>query len=204
MEIATAIHQRRSIKCFDPDHRMTEAEVRQLLGLVRLSPTAFNLQHWRFVVVQDPDLRREVRRAAADQAQVEEASLLLVLCADLHAWQRDPARYWAADAGLRERMAEKARRFYAGDERRQRDEAMRSCGIAAGVLMLAALHLGYDTCPMIGFDVDAVGRLVRLPDDHVITMMIAVGKASQPARTRGVQLPLEELMIRDRFPEQRS
>jgi len=78
---------------------------------------------------------------------------------------------------------------------------MRSCGIAAQTLMLAAKAMGYDSNPMIGFDPQQVAELIHLPEDHVIAMMLVVGKAAQPARVRGGQLPLEEVMFVDRFPE---
>ncbi len=68
--------------------------------------------------------------------------------------------------------------FYEGQDRLQRDEAMRSCGIAGQTIMLAAKDMGYDSCPMIGFDIEAVGKLIRLPEDHVIGFMITVGKVS--------------------------
>ena len=58
--------------------------------------------------------------------------------------------------------------MYEGREQLQRDEALRSCGMAAQTIMLAAKALGYDTCPMAGFDPEAVGRLINLPPDHVI------------------------------------
>lgn len=95
MNVAQAIEARRAVKHYDPEHRMTEAEIGQLMGLARLAPTAFNIQNWRFVLVRDPALRKQIRAVAWDQAQVTDASLLVVLCADLKAWERDPGRYWA-------------------------------------------------------------------------------------------------------------
>ena len=83
MNVSTAIETRRSIKHYDPTHRMTEAEIEQLMSLALLSPTAFNIQNWRFVLVQDPELRKQVRAVSWDQAQVTDASLLVVLVADL-------------------------------------------------------------------------------------------------------------------------
>ncbi|MEL7089551.1 MAG: nitroreductase family protein, partial [Planctomycetota bacterium] len=82
MDLFDAIHQRRSIKAFDPDHRMTEAEIEQLLTLAIQSPTSFNIQHWRFVVVTDPELRQQIRAVGNDQAQMTDASILIVMTAD--------------------------------------------------------------------------------------------------------------------------
>jgi nitroreductase len=81
----------------------------------------------------------------------------------------------------------------------QRDEAMRSCGIAAMTLMLAAREMGYDSCPMDGFDFEAVGKLINLPQNHVITMMTAIGKATNEAWPRGGQLPMNEVVINNHF-----
>jgi len=89
--------------------------------------------------------------------------------------------------------------FYDGREPVQRDEAMRSVGIAAQTLMLAAKAMGYDSSPMIGFDPDAVAKIIQLPEDHVIGMMLAIGKGVQPARPRGGQLPKDEVVVVDRF-----
>jgi len=89
--------------------------------------------------------------------------------------------------------------MYEGRGQLQRDEALRSCGMAAQTIMLAAKAMGFDSCPMAGFDFEAVGKLINLPSDHVIAMAIAVGKAMEPARPRGGQLPLDEIMVFDRF-----
>ena len=94
MDVTEAIVKRRSIKAFDPAHEMSGKEISKLLALGMLSPTAFNIQHWRFVVVTDPVLRQQIRAASWNQAQVEDASLLIVLTVDLKAWEKDPARYW--------------------------------------------------------------------------------------------------------------
>ena len=71
--------------------------------------------------------------------------------------------------------------YYNGHEQVQRDEAMRSCGMAAMTLMLAAKEMGYDTCPMDGFDFDAVAKLLNLPADHIPTMFVVIGKAAKEA-----------------------
>ena len=82
---------------------------------------------------------------------------------------------------------------------RRRDEAMRSIGIAAQTIMLAAKGMGYDSCPMIGFDFDKVAKLINLPTDHVIGNLIAIGRATKPAWPKPGQLPLAEVVIQDRF-----
>jgi nitroreductase len=200
MDTFEAIETRRAVKHFDPQHRLSEGERERLLSLALLSPTAFNIQHWRLVLVDDAGLRTRIRAAAWDQAQVTDASLLIVLCADTKAWQKDPARYWRNAPGpVQDFMVPAIRQYYEGHEQVQRDEALRSSGIIAQTLMLGARAMGYDSCPMDGFDFNAVGELIALPPDHLIAMMIAIGKATEPARPRGGQLPLEEIVVRNRF-----
>ena len=166
MNVIEAITSRRSIKHYDTHHKLTEQEIAKLLSLAMLSPTAFNIQHWRFVLVTDPVLRQQIRAVSWNQAQVEEASLLIVLTADLQAWAKEPARYWQhAPQIVQDHLVPAIGHYYADNAQVQRDEAMRSCGIAAQTIMLAAKEMGYDTCPMDGFDFDAVSKLLNLPAD---------------------------------------
>jgi nitroreductase len=200
MDVITAIESRRAVKHFDPDHRLAEPEIEELLNLARQSPTAFNIQHWRFVVVRDRALREAIRAVTWMQPQITDASLLVVLCADLKAWEKQPERYWRhVPDDVRAGVVAAIGDYYRGREQVQRDEAMRSCGIAAQTLMLAAKAMGYDSCPMDLSDLDAVGRLIGLPADHVIGLFVAIGKAVGPARPRSGPLPLEDVLRIDRF-----
>ncbi|TWT65413.1 putative NAD(P)H nitroreductase MhqN [Posidoniimonas polymericola] len=201
MDTLDAIEQRRSVKQYDSSVEMPEEDIQRLLDLALLSPTSFNIQNWRFVVVRNPEQRKRLRAAAWDQAQVEDAQLLLVLCGDLKSWDKDPARYWRnAPEAAQQQIVPMIGEFYTNQgEQTQRDEAMRSCGIAAQTLMLAAKSMGYDSCPMIGFDPQQVAELINLPDDHAIGLLLAIGKAAAPARPRGGQLDKDEVVVTDRF-----
>lgn len=200
MNVIKAIEARRAVKQYDANHRMTEAEIEKLMSLALLAPTAFNIQNWRFVLVRDPALRKQIRAVAWDQAQVTDASLLIVLCADLKAWEKNPARYWAdAPQPVKDYLVPAIDKYYRGREQVQRDEGMRSCGIAAQTLMLAAQEMGYESCPMDGFDYEAVGKLINLPPDHAVAMFVVVGKPTQATWPRPGQLPMSEVVINNRF-----
>ena len=200
MSVTQAITSRRSIKHYDTHHKLTEQEIAKLMALAMLSPTAFNVQHWRFVLVTDPVLRQQIRAVSWNQAQVEEASLLIVLTADLQAWAKQPERYWAnAPKPVQDYLVPAIGQYYQNNAQAQRDEAMRSCGIVAQTIMLAAKEMGYDTCPMDGFDFDAVGKLLNLPTDHTPAMFITVGKAIKPAAPRAGQLDMNEVVIYNKF-----
>lgn len=200
MDTLTAIRERRAIKHYDPEHEMSEEEIRTLLDLTLQAPTAFNIQHWRFVVVKDPEIRKQIRAEAWDQAQVTDASLLVILCANMDAWKENPEQYWTkAPQPVQDFLVPAIGQYYEGRERVQRDECMRSCGIAGQTLMLAAKAMGYDSCPMDGFDFDKVGEIINLPDNHVISFMIAVGKGTQPAWPKPGQLSYDQVVLENGF-----
>lgn len=201
MNVKEAIVSRRSVKHYDPEHQMTDAEVNELMTHAILSPTAFNLQHWRFVNVVDKDKREQIKQASWGQAQVTEASMLLILCADLNAWEKEPRRYWQnAPEAVQDFMLPAIENYYTNHHQGMRDECFRSSSLAAMTIMLMAKEMGYDSCPMDGFDFDQVARIIDLPHDHIITMMITIGKPVQSARPRAGQLPLEQVLFTDQFP----
>lgn len=200
MNVPTAIKSRRAVRHFDPEHEMSAQEMDKLLSLALHSPTAFNIQSWRFVVVQDKELRERIKAASWDQNQITEASLLIILFADLKAWDKEPMRYWrSAPEPVREFIVPAIHEYYSGLDGVQRDEAMRSCGIAAQTIMLAAKSMGYDSCPMDGFDFEAVGDLINLPEDHAICMFVAIGKAAEETQPPKDKLPMEEVVITNTF-----
>ena len=200
MDTFDAIISRRSIKSFDKNHKMTQNEITKLLEFTILSPTSYNIQNWRFVIVTKQDLKDKLSELSYGQKQVSESSLVIILCADLKSWNKNPERYWInIPEESRRALVLSMRKSYDGKSELQRDEAMRSCGIAAQTIMLAAKSMGYDSCPMEGFDYDKVSNLIHLPNDHVISMMVVVGKAIKSASSRGGQLPLSEIVFENHF-----
>lgn len=200
MDVLEAIERRRAIKQFDPNHEMTDEEIERLMSYALLAPTAYNIQNWRFVLPRDPDLRKRIREASFDQPKVTDASLLVILCGDLKAWEKSPERYWkSASKDIQDYILPLIDNYYRDKPRVMRDEVMRSAGIAAQTIMLAAQDMGYESCPMDGFDFDAVARLIGLPDDVTPAMFVAVGKKAKDPWPRGGQLPMEEVVFFDRY-----
>lgn len=200
MELFNTIEQRRAVKHYDSSASVSTADFNQIMNAVLLSPTSYNIQHWRFVRVTNSKMREQIQEAAWGQTQVTEAAELIVLCADTQAWNNNPQRYWAnTPKEVQAMMLPMLESFYAGKEQLQRDEAMRSCGMAAQTLMLSAKALGYDTCPMIGFDDGQLAKIINLPKGHVISMIITLGKAAKGANKRAGQLPLDQLLMENSF-----
>jgi len=201
METFDAIYQRRSIKQYDPEHKLTSDEETKLLEAAIQAPTSFNIQHWRFVILRDPELRQKIRTEFGnDQAQMTDASLLILMTADTKAWQKNPERYWKnAPKEINELLVNWMGPFHEGREWLQRDEAQRSIGMAMQTLMLSAKAMGYESCPMIGFDGEKVAKLINLPDDHVMGPMVAIGKGTKDPWPKPGQLPLGEVVFENGF-----
>ena len=179
---------------------MSDVDTEKLLSAAMLAPTSFNMQNWRFLVVQDQAVQDEICAASWHQAQVKEASITILLCGDLKAYSKKPERYWRnIPTEVSSKIVPMITGFYEGNEELQRDEAMRSIGFAAQNLMLGAKAMGLDSCPMIGFDSSKVGEIINLPENHVIGMMLCVGKALKPAGARGGQLNYSEVVFKDKF-----
>ncbi len=203
LDTLSAIEKRRAVKHYDSEFMMPVEDKQRLLSLALLSPTSFNIQNWRFVVIEDPEIRKQLKAAAWNQDQITDASLVIVLCGKLNSWSDNPERYWqTAPKDVQDFLVSAIVNFYQHKPQVQRDEIMRSCGIAAQTLMLAAQAMGYNSCPMVGFDTEQVAQIINLPDDYRVSMIVVIGKAIQPAAARGGQLPLEMVVITNRFPNQ--
>lgn len=196
-----AIYARRAVKHFDPEHKLTEEEEQKLLEATIQAPTSFNIQHWRLVILRDPELRTKIRTELGnDQAQMTDASLLVLFTADVKAWAKSPERYWAnAPQEVADLLVGWMGPFHEGREWLQRDEAQRSIGMAMQTLMLAAQGLGYQSCPMIGFEIEKLAELIKLPDDHVMGPMVAIGKGTKDPWPKPGQLSLEEVVRENGF-----
>ncbi|TVR48268.1 MAG: nitroreductase family protein [Puniceicoccaceae bacterium] len=198
MTVTEAIRSRRAIKGYDRDFVMPEADLRRLFELTALSPSSFNLQHWRFAAVTDPAVKEALCEAAWNQRHIRDASLVVVVAGDPSAPDR-AADYWhAAPADVRDKLVPMIQAFYQ-DAGFRRDEAIRSGALASMTLMLAAQEMGYATCPMIGFDHARLAEIVALPEGWVPIMLITVGRGNRPPHPRSGQMRLHELVFRDRF-----
>ena len=177
------IEHRTSVNLFDPSYTLERAQVEELIRLATLSPSAYNLQNWRFVAVHSAEKKAELRRVAQDQAKVTDAAATVIVVGQLPTGRELPERFDAlVKAGLMpqamlDQLGQHAQAFYEDDQAR-RDEAVRSAGLAASTLMLAAQAHGLATCPMVGFDPVGVSQSFDLGQNEVPVMLIAIGRAA--------------------------
>ena len=179
---------------------MTKKAREKLLSTALYSLSSFKIRNWHFVVIEDPEQRKQIREVSWDQKQITDASMLIILCTDLKAWEQEPLHCWhPARESFHEFITPALRSHYSNLDAMERDEVMRSCGIAAQTIMLTAQSMGYDSCPLDGFDFDAVAELINLPEDHAVCMFVAIGKGVQDALPGDDSLPMEAVVVTDSF-----
>lgn len=177
LSVAEAAGARRSIRKFT-DAPVPEADLREILRVAGLAPSAFNAQPWRWVVVRDPALKAELQAAANGQAQVGAAPAVIVLYSDMAGVLENAEDVVHPGYGA-DRIPAVAAGFRRGFE--SRTEAEREAWgasqsyIALGFLLLAAQSLGYGTSPMLGFRPDEVKRVLGLPAHVSIPALVAIG-----------------------------
>ena len=179
--LAQAIRERRSTPSFTGEP-IPASDLRQILDAGLQAPSGYNLQPWRFVVVQQPEQRRRLRAASYNQAKVEEASAIIVACGDRDGWRRDldeMLRLGRA-AGMPESYAAQAEQSVPDYLSSFREDQMtgwlnKQVMLAYTSMMLMAEVLGYDTAPLEGFEQQKVCETLRLPLSYWVVALLAVG-----------------------------
>jgi putative NAD(P)H nitroreductase len=183
MDIIQAIRERRAINFFEPGEKVSDNKLKELLSIANLSPSSFNLQPWKIIVVRDPERKKILRQCAFNQPKVEEASAVLIMIADpkgleenlervLNSWQ--DLGFIKPDA--RPIYTEMTKNLYGTeDSLRRKVFAVKNTALYAMSLMIAAKGLGLETHPMDGFDEGCIKKAFHIPDDKIIPMLVAVG-----------------------------
>lgn len=193
MDLADAIRERRSTKSYAATP-VDDATLRRIFELVLESPSSFNLQHTRFVLVRDPARRAGLMAASWGQAHVGAAPVDVVVCAKLTAHEEAQRSQSHAPDDVARKVVATIERIYSGNPRLQRDEAIRSASLASMTLMLAAQAEGLRTCPMIGFDPRKVASIIALDDEHIPVMLITLGYPGEGGVFPTSRYPMAEVV----------
>lgn len=196
------VKSRRSAMKFIPDVPISREELEEMFSLAKFAPSAFNLQHTHYAVVTDKALKEKVYDAAYKQYKVLSSSAVIVVLGDLEAYQDvGPMNEGMLHLGVMDQIEfnETVREVHTMYESRgdqfKRDEAIRNASLSAMQFMLIAKDKGWETCPMIGFDADAIQQALGIPERYIPVMLITLGKedTSKP-RPRGYRKPNGEFV----------
>jgi nitroreductase len=192
-----ALWFRHACKIFDEGKPLARADLDYVLEAGRLAPSSLGLEPWRFIVVEDDTLRRHLRSACWNQSQITSCRaviVILALKADL-APETGYARTMmrrivGSDAELDEAM-EIYRQMAQGDVVAW---SVAQCHIAAANMLMAAAAIGLDSCPMGGFEPEAVAETLKIDRArYEVALLVALGYRAQPQPAKH-RLPLDQLV----------
>ncbi|MBU1193046.1 MAG: NAD(P)H-dependent oxidoreductase [Gammaproteobacteria bacterium] len=184
MNIIQALNWRYAVRQF-ADEKLDEALVRALLTATRLSATAYGLQPYRLLVINDIDVRKQLLPYAMSQNKVVACSHLIVIAAQTQIDDTLIDRYIQAVANTRHQstddfagLANHMKDVFAGKNEQQKKEwAHQQAYIALGTLLTSAAVMKIDACPMTGFETEGFDRVLGLNERGLSsTVICALGK----------------------------
>jgi putative NAD(P)H nitroreductase len=204
MEFQQLVEDRYSVNQFDPSGTISREDLERIIETATYSPSSYNLQHWRFLVVDDKEKKLTLKSAAYDQQKIADAAAAIVILGNLQAHEDgnrivdDLSEKGYLPEQYKTNVINQINGLY-GSESMQRDEAIRGASLAAMTLMLAAKDKGYGTCPMIGFDPARVSSEFNIPDHLIPVMIITIGPEKDTKMPRKLRLPVNEVTTYNGF-----
>ena len=200
-----AIRERRSTPSFDGSP-IPQEDLQKILQAGLSAPSGYNMQPWRFVVVQSPEQRRRLRGASYNQAKVEEASAVIVACGDADGWRKDLDLMLqkGLEGGMPESYAAQAKSSvpkymssFSGDQ--MKGWLNKQVMLAFTHMLLMAEVLGYDTAPMEGFEQEKVHEALRLPMSFWVVALLAIGRGKGADKFDGGRFEMSHTVFAEEF-----
>ena len=181
--ILDALNWRYAVKTFDPSKSVSEESFRAILESGRLAPSSFGIESWKFIVVENPELRARMRAVSYDQPKVTDAAHIVVFAArtDVSALAGELVERTAKTQGVDPSALDGLRGMVAGyvsalSPERALAYAREQAFIPLGMMVETAALLRVDACPMGGFDQAGVDALLGLAERNLTACaMLAVG-----------------------------
>ena len=165
MDVLEAIRGRRSVRAFMSDKDVLEETVETLVDAARWAPSAGNIQPWEFIIVRKPEIKKRLAQAAYNQSFLEEAPVVIVVCAD--------------ENRSSEGYGQRGRTLY----------CLQDTAAAIQNIHLAAHSVGLGTCWVGAFKEEEAGEVLKIPQGIRPVALIPVGYPSKfpsPRRKRPV------------------
>jgi nitroreductase len=203
--LSEAIRGRRATPSFDGAPIPPE-DLRKIIEAGLSAPSGYNMQPWRFIVVQNEEQKKRLRAAAYNQGKVEEASAVIVACGDADGWRKDLDQmiHLGLEGGMPEGYAEQARNSVPNFLSSFTSDQMhgwlnKMVMIAVTHMMLMAEVMGYDTAPMEGFEQEKVHEVLRLPLSYWVVALLAIGHLKGPDKFYGGRFEMSHTVFGEEF-----
>jgi nitroreductase len=186
-DIFGVIESRRSAKVYDPNLPISREELVELLEIAGKAPSAWNLQHWHFMIFDNKEIQQRILPIAYNQQQIVDASAVIAVLGDLEANKNAELVFTPdVEAGMmtpeiKNTLIQQIEGAYQ-NKQYARDAAFSNASLAAMQFMLAAKAKGWDTCPIGGFNPVQFMKEFNVSDRYVPVMLITIGKAIKEPR----------------------
>jgi nitroreductase/dihydropteridine reductase len=189
MEFKEIVQSRYAAKKFD-GKPLDQKKVDELLEIIRMAPSSFNIQPWKVKIVTDQKLKEQLKAVSWNQEQVTTCSHLLVFCANSDIMGNIAKLDKQMQAA---KMPDDARKAYVDmmqgafkdtDEAYRLAWAQRQLYLALENALLGAKALGFDSCPMEGFDAEQYSKILGLPKNIVPTALCPIGFAADKPKPK--------------------
>lgn len=199
-KIEQLMHERKSIRKYKEGVVIPHEKLHTILQNAITAPSSSNMQPWRFIVIEDQEVKKELRQIANNQEQVETSSAIIAVLGDLEMYKKAEQIYDANyDQGFMSReiadlMIKNSLELYGNLPGEKITSLVHfDAGLISMQIMLLAKEMGYDTVPMGGFDKVKFSEKFSLEINEIPILLIAIGEASAPAHGSS-RLPLEQIV----------
>lgn len=200
MDTLEMIKHRISANKFDTSKSLSEDEIKDLVAYATHAPSAYNIQHWRFVAVTKPEEKERLKAVSYNQQKVVDAAVTFIVLGDLRGHEKlgEILKPFVESGRMSQEMADgwvqSTAHVYGSNAQFARDEAIRGASLAAMTLMLAAEAKGLVSGPMIGFDPEGLKQAFGISDQYVPVMLLTVGYSAPGNWPRKPRLSVDEVL----------
>lgn len=204
-DLITVMQERHSVRHYDATVTIPREELAEMLELSLTAPSSSNMQPWRFLVIDEPELKQKLLPIANNQQQIVDASAVIAVLVDMRSYDKASQIYHStAELGvmseaIRDRMIEHSVKGYGSlpsDVLRRINTF--DAGLISMQFMLIARSKGYDTVPMGGYNAEKFKEAFEVPNTYEPALLISVGKAAEPGHPSS-RLPLDDVAYWNTF-----
>ncbi|WP_067844112.1 nitroreductase family protein [Amphibacillus sediminis] len=192
---------RRSIREYDPNVKISKEEMSQMLSEATRAPSSVNMQPWRFVIIESPEEKQRLKPLIRfNTKQNDTSSAMILIFGDIRCYELGEEIYNSAveqgkmSAEVRDQQLAAIIPYYKNFSAKEMNDVVKiDCSLVAMQLMLVARAHGYDTNPIGGFEADQIAEAFDLdPDRYLPVMILSIGKAVDQGY-QSVRLPIEKM-----------
>lgn len=195
MNFEQLVKKRRATHHFDPNFKLSDEVFKKLIEVVRFSPSGYNAQPWKFILIRESEALKKISKIAFNQTHLIEAGNVIVVIGHTKIVDDPDAllKDWVKYGYCTEHKVSTYKHTFTKHrtEGRLKQMALRNASIGATTLLYAAEDMGLSTCPMMGFSQPQLVDFLEIPDDYIPILLVPIGKGI-PEKERP-QLPRKEV-----------